>query len=297
MESRNPAFRGNAFNQRNGGAGYGAPGYGTRGAPAYGSPGYGTPGYGAPGYAAPGYGGGGYGGPGFAPPAPPATRPMTMDDVVVRGFLTLATLVLTAALAWVFVPTRLAAPVLVVAVLAEIGIWAFITFGRKANAPLVLAFAGVYGVVVGIVSHSYNDVFHGVVFQAVTGTALAFAATLAAYALRIVRVTPKFAKFTIAAGAALIGLMLVNMLAHLFGADQGIGIRDPGSPLAYVFSVVAILVGCFFLLLDFDSIEQGVRGGAPEKFAWYCAFGLVLSLVWIYLEILRLLSYFYGGRD
>ncbi|TDE27337.1 Bax inhibitor-1/YccA family protein [Actinomadura sp. 6K520] len=289
MESRNPAFRGNAFNQRAGGAAYGAPGYG---APAYGAPGQGAPGYGAPGYGAPPYAGQG---PGYAPPAP--TRPMTMDDVVVRGFMTLFTLVLTAAVAWVLVPPSLAVPVLVVALIAQIGIWAFITFGRKANAPMVLAFAAVYGVLVGIISHMYNDLYHGVVFQAVIGTALAFAATLAVYALRIVRVTPKFAKFTIAAGGALIALMLVNMVMYMFGSDDGLGIRDPGNPLAYVFSVVAILVGCFFLLLDFDSIEDGVRSGAPEKFAWYCAFGLVLSLVWIYLEMLRLLSYLYAGRD
>ncbi|TDC97375.1 Bax inhibitor-1/YccA family protein [Actinomadura sp. 7K507] len=282
MESRNPAFRGNAFNQRAGGAAYGSPGQGAAG---YGSPGYGTQPYGGAGQPAPGY----------APPAP--TRPMTMDDVVVRGFMTLVTLVIAAAAAWVLVPTSAAVPVLVVALIAQIGIWAFITFGRKANAPMVLTFAAVYGVVVGIISHIYNDLFHGVVFQAVIGTALAFAATLAVYALRIVRVTPKFAKFAIAAGVALIALMLINMLMYMFGSDDGLGIRDPDNPLAYVFSVVAILVGCFFLLLDFDSIEQGVRSGAPEKFAWYCAFGLVLALVWIYLEMLRLLSYFYGGRD
>ncbi|NDU76158.1 hypothetical protein GWI34_26535 [Actinomadura sp. DSM 109109] len=234
-----------------------------------------------------------FGVPGYAPVA---TRTMTMDDVVLRGFLTLAALVVTAALAWALVPTSLAAPVLVVALIAEIGIWAFIAFGRKANAFTVLTFAAVYGVVVGIVSHAYNDLYHGVVFQAVTGTALAFGATLAVYALRIVRVTPKFARFVMAAGLALIGLMIINLVVNLFGGDHGIGIRDPGNPLAYVFSVAAILVGCFFLLLDFDAVETGVRTGAPEKFAWYCAFGLVLSLVWIYLEILRLLSYF-SGRD
>ncbi|MFG2244591.1 Bax inhibitor-1/YccA family protein [Spirillospora sp. NPDC048823] len=276
MESRNPAFRGNAFGQRAGGAGYGAP--------VYGAPGYGTQQQGGAGYPAPGY-------------ALPSTRPMTMDDVVVRGFMTLVTLVLAAAAAWVLVPSGIAIPVLVVAFIAQLGIWAFITFGRKANALTVLTFAAVYGVIVGIVSHAYNDLFHGVVFQAVIGTALAFAATLAVYALRIVRVTPKFAKFTMAAAVALISLMIINLLMNMFGSEAGLGIRDPSNPLAYVFSVVAILVGCFFLLLDFDSIEEGVRAGAPEKFAWYCAFGLVLALVWIYLEMLRLLSYIYGGRD
>ncbi|MFD0685112.1 Bax inhibitor-1/YccA family protein [Actinomadura fibrosa] len=269
MQSRNPVFRGQAFDQ---GRGYGAPAYGGQ----YGQP-YGQ-GYGAPAY------------------APAQAGPMTMDDVVVRGFATLLTLVVTAALAWTLVPARLTSAVLVVALVAEIGIWAFITFGRRANAPLVLAFAAVYGVAVGIISHAYNDVYHGVVFQAVLGTALAFGATLAVYALRIVRVTPGFVRFVAAAGLALVGLMLVNLVVQLFGAEHGIGIRDSGNPLAYVFSVAAILVGCFFLLLDFDSVEQGVRSGAPRKFAWYCAFGLVLSLVWIYLELLRFLSYFYN-RD
>jgi uncharacterized YccA/Bax inhibitor family protein len=273
MDSRNPAFRGNAFGRQ---AGWQQPGYGA--------------GYGGQ----PGPMQGTYGAP---PVAPPSVRPMTIDDVVVRGFLTLAALIVTAALAWALVPADLAIPVLAVAVIAELGIWAFITFGRKANAPMVIGFAAVYGVVVGIVSNAYNDVYHGVVFQAVIGTALAFGAMLAVHALKIVRVTPKFARFVMAAALALIGLMVVNLLVQIFGPDSGIGIRDPGNPLAYVFSVAAILIGCFFLLLDFDTIEKGVRYGAPEKFAWYCAFGLVLSLVWIYLEMLRFLSYFAGGRN
>lgn len=265
MESRNPAFRGNAFGRQGGGRG--------------------TPPaqqlhdmYNAPSY------------------TPPAVRPMTIDDVVVRGFLTLATLIVTAALSWVLIPVEMAMPVLVLAIIAQLGVWAFITFGRKANAPLVLTFAAIYGVAVGIISHVYNDLYHGVVFQAVIGTALAFGAMLAVHSLRIIRVTPKLTRFVIAAGFALLGLMVINLLVQVFGSDGGIGIRDPGNPLAYVFSVVAILVGCFFLLLDFDSIEKGVQQGAPEKFAWYCAFGLVLSLVWIYLEMLRLMSYL-SGRD
>src|SRR5918992_1498847 len=175
-----------------------------------------------------------YNAPSYVPPA--QARPMTVDDVVVRGFLCLAMLVITAALAWVLVPVELAAPVLIVAVIAQLGIWAFITFGQRANAPL----------------------------------ALAFAAMLAVHSLKIIRVTPRFAKFVIGAGFALVGLMLVNVLVSWLGPDSGIGIRDPSNPLAYIFSVVAILIGCFFLLLDFNAVEEGVRQGAPEKFAWYC---------------------------
>ncbi|MFG2005648.1 Bax inhibitor-1/YccA family protein [Spirillospora sp. NPDC048911] len=259
MESRNPAFRGNAFGGQ--GGGYGAP-----------PPQHLQDMYNAPSY------------------APPAQRTMTYDDVVIRSFLSLATLVATGALTWAFVPVQTARTIAVVAFLLQLGIGLYISFSGKANAPLVLAFSAVYGVGVGGVSHYYETFYSGIVFQAVIGTALAFAAMLAVHSLKIIRVTPKFARFVCAAGLALVGLMLVNLVVGLFN-DSGIGIRENG-PLGIAFSVIVILVGCFFLLLDFDSIEQGVRAGAPEKFAWYCAFGLTLSLVWIYLEILRLLSYF-----
>lgn len=228
-----------------------------------------------------------YNAPSYAPP-----RGMTIDDVVVRSFLTLGTLVVAGALAWVFVPDRLAGPIALVAVLIGVICWAVVTFGRKANPVAVLGFAAAYGVSVGLISHMYNDVYNGVVVQAVIGTALAFGAMLTVYALRIVRVTPKFARFAIAAGLALVGLMVVNLLVSIFHVG-GIGIRGNG-PLGIVFSIAAILVGCLYLLLDFSSIENGVRSGAPRQASWLAAFGLTLSLVWIYLEMLRFLSRFYS---
>lgn len=230
----------------------------------------------------------------YSAPAYAPRRRMTIDDVVVRSFLTLGTLVMAGALAWVFVPARIANAVALAAVVVGLVFWAIVTFGRKVNAPLVLGFAVSYGVAVGVISHTYNDVYNGVVLQAVVGTALAFGAMLTVYSLRIVRVTPKFARFVIAAGLALVGLMVLNLLVSFFHVG-GIGIRENG-PLGILFSVAAILVGCLYLLLDFGSIEDGVRSGAPEKAAWLAAFGLTLSLVWIYLELLRLLSYFYS-RD
>jgi uncharacterized YccA/Bax inhibitor family protein len=226
-----------------------------------------------------------YNAPTYTPPA--TQRPMTYDDVVVRGFLTLATLVAAGAAAWVL---NFPVEVALGAMLVGLVLWAIITFGNKANAALVLSFAATYGVAVGIISREYNNLYYGIVLQAVIGTALAFGAMLAVHSLRIIRVTPKFTRYVIGAGLALVGLMIINMLASLFGVDGGIGIRESG-PLGIAFSLVAILVGCFFLLLDFHAIDEGVRGGAPARFAWLMAFGLVLSLVWIYLEVLRLLSY------
>jgi uncharacterized YccA/Bax inhibitor family protein len=222
--------------------------------------------------------------------APPAHRPMTIDDVVVRGFMTLGTLVVAAAAAWVLNLGMVAA---IIGVIVGLVLALVISFKQSTNPALILGYAVAYGVAVGVISHYYNNFFNGIVFQAVVGTALAFGAMLAVYSLRIIRVTPKFTKFVVAAGLGLMGLMVINLVAGFF-IEDGIGIRA-GGPLAYLFSIAAILVGCFFLLLDFDAVEQGVREGAPEKYAWLMAFGLTVTLVWIYLEILRLLSYFSGN--
>jgi uncharacterized YccA/Bax inhibitor family protein len=244
----------------------------------------------SPGYAPSGrYPGTMYNAPAYTP-----QRSMTIDDVVVRSFLTLGTLVVAGALAWVLVPDDIAGAVALAAVVVGVILGAIVTFGRKVNPALVLGFAAAYGVAVGVISHAYNDVYNGVVLQAVIGTALAFGAMLTVYALRIVRVTPKFTRFVIAAGLALVGLMILNLLVSIFHVG-GIGIRGNGA-LGIVFSVAAILVGCLYLLLDFNSIEEGVRSGAPQKASWLAAFGLTLTLVWIYLEMLRFLSRFYS-RD
>ncbi|MEU8245282.1 Bax inhibitor-1/YccA family protein [Nonomuraea sp. NPDC048916] len=232
-----------------------------------------------------------YDSPSYAPPTQPAYRTMTIDDVVVRGFMTLGTLVVAAALAWYFeVPMGVAVGSAIVALV--LGLVA--SFKQSTSPALILAYAAFQGVFLGALSSLFQSVFdNNIVLQAVLGTAFAFGSVLAVYALRIVRVTPKVTKFVIAAAIAALGLMLVNLLVGLFH-DGGIGIRTD-SPLGWIFSIAMILIGCFFLLLDFDAVEQGIKQGAPEKFAWQCAFGLTLSLVWIYLEVLRFISYFSGN--
>jgi len=103
-----------------------------------------------------------------------------------------------------------------------------------------------------------------------------------------VRVTPRFTKWLLGAMVGIIILMLFNLVMSLFGVNTGL--RD-GGPLAIIFSLVVIGVAAFSLLLDFDQADQVIKGGAPASFAWYIAFGLMTTLVWLYIEILRLLSY------
>ena len=124
------------------------------------------------------------------------------------------------------------------------------------------------------------------------GTAGVFAGMLVVYKTGAIRVTPKFTRWLLGALIGVVALSLVNLIASLF-TPGGLGLRDSSNPvLAIGFSLLCIGVAAFTFLLDFDMIDKGIRQGAPERFAWYAAFGLTVALVWLYLEILRLLSYF-----
>ncbi|MGH3322258.1 MAG: Bax inhibitor-1/YccA family protein [Streptosporangiaceae bacterium] len=222
----------------------------------------------------------------YAAPAYTPPRAMTYDDVVMRTAATLGVLLVAGAASWVL---NLGLGVAIVALLVGFGLAMYIIFRRSANPAPILAYAAAEGVVLGVVSHVYESAYAGIVVQAILGTVLAFVGMLAVYASGRIRVTPKFTKIVVGAGFALVGLMIVNLVARIF-LPTGIGIRAD-TPLGIAFSLVAIVVGCLFLALDFASIEHGVRRGAPQREAWVAAFGLTLTLVWIYLEILRLLSY------
>ena len=112
------------------------------------------------------------------------------------------------------------------------------------------------------------------------------------YKNRVLRATPKFTKIVYGTFLGLFGLLVVNVLINAFdGSGSGLGLRD-GSPLAILFSLVFIAVGSMTFVLDFDQAERMVAAGVPEKEAWRISFGLVVGLVWLYFELLRLLSYF-----
>ncbi len=244
---------------------------------------------------------GGYAGFGSAPAglaghsgyvgAPATTeRPMTVDDVVTKTGITLAVLVAAAAATWISDQWWLALPAALVGfVLAMV-----VIFKKQVSPPLILAYAAVEGVFLGGISAIFQQQFaeSNIVLNAVVGTAAVFGGMLVVYKTGAVRVTPRFQKWMMGALIGVVGLMLVNLIASFF-IDGGLGLRD-GSPLAIIFSLVCIGVAAFSFLMDFDAADKAIRAGAPEKFAWYTAFGLTVTLVWLYLEMLRLLSYFQG---
>lgn len=213
-----------------------------------------------------------------------AERPMTADDVVIRTAMTLGLAVVTGALTVLFQAWALALPAFVVGIVVSL----IIIFSRKPNAALVLTYAAAEGVVLGAISGLFDRVYPGIAFQAILGTFGVFAAMLVVYKTGMVRVTPRLTRWVVGATVGAVFVMLADLIVHLFGGN--LGIRD-GSPLSIVFSLLVIGIAAFNLMLDFEQATQMIRGGYPAKWAWYAAFGLMMTLVWLYLEILRLLSY------
>jgi uncharacterized YccA/Bax inhibitor family protein len=219
----------------------------------------------------------------------PNLRYMTLDDVVQRTAAMLLTILAAGTVAWVAVPERLYAPVLIVALMAGLGLGLFMSFTMRVNAGTALVYSVAEGVLLGTISHVFEQRWHGIVIQAVAGTVMVAAGMLFVYKIGAIRVTPKFTRVLVGATIGVFGLMVVNLIAYLF-TPNGLGLRSGGA-LAVIFSLVCIVIAAFNLVLDFDMIERGIRQGAPQKFAWYAAFGLTVTLIWLYIEILRLLGY------
>lgn len=225
------------------------------------------------------------------PAAPPTVRPMTVDDVVVKTVTLLGILGASATAAWALVPDSLLVITLVGSVLVGFALAMIISFARMANPALVVAYAIVEGVAVGLVSKVFETVYEGIVLQAVSATFGVFFLMAILYKIRAIRATPRFVRFVSAAIIGVVGVMLINLVFAIFGINTGL--RD-GSPLAIGFSLVCIVVASLSFVLSFHEVEEGVRMGLPQRYSWVAAFGILVSLVWLYLEMLRLISYFQG---
>ena len=234
--------------------------------------------------------------PGYAPYGQPpvsAEPRMTFDDVITKTAVVMGVLVISAALAWMFVPPALYMPALILSGLVGFGVVLLVSFRRNISPPLVFVYAAIEGVFIGMFSNIFNSIYPGIVMQAVIGTFAAAGVTLAAYRFFNIKVTPKFQKVVIIATIAFAVAMLINFIAALLGFNLGLrdGGTGPVSLLAVGFSILGCVLAVLNLVLDFDYIERGVAMGAPASESWRGAFGLTVTMVWLYVEILRLLSY------
>lgn len=230
-----------------------------------------------------------------------ASRPLTIDDVVTKTGITLAVLAVSAVVSYFLVSANLALamPLTLIGALGGLGLVLVATFGRKQDSPaIVLSYAVLEGLFLGAISFVFANfsVSHAnagvLIGEAVMGTFGVFFGMLVVYKTGAIRVTPKFTRMLVAAMFGVLALMLGNFVLAMFGVGggTGLGLRS-GGPLAIIFSLVCIGIAAFSFLIDFDAADQMVRAGAPEKAAWGIALGLTVTLVWLYIEILRLLSY------
>ena len=228
------------------------------------------------------------------------SRPLTIDDVVTKTGITLAVLSAVAVVSYFLVAGNpaLAMPFFMVGALGGLGVLLVAMFGRKQDSPaIVLTYAVLEGLFLGAISFVLANFYvsgasaGALIGQAVLATIGVFIGMLVVYKTGAIRVTPKFTRMIIAGIFGVAVLALGNFVLAMFGVGggEGLGLRGNG-PIAIIFSLVCIGLAAFSFLLDFDAADQMIRAGAPEKAAWGIALGLTVTLVWLYIEILRLLS-------
>lgn len=214
------------------------------------------------------------------------TGRMTIDDVVVKTGLMFAVLLPLAGLNY-----YLGSPLLTFGgLIAGLVVGLVISFKQSTNAALILTYAGLEGLFVGGISKFFETAYNGIVAQAVLGTLSVFGVALFLYRSGRVRVTPKFQRTVLIAMGGYLVFSLVNLGIVMF-TDSNLR----GGWLGIAIGLFAITLAAAMLILDFDFAEQGVKNGLPERFAWLAAFGLVVTLVWLYIEFLRLISILRGS--
>ena len=227
-------------------------------------------------------------------PSAPTHEPMTMEDTIVKTVVSFIVLVAGAAIGWVSaeaMPFLWIGAALVALVLALVNI-----FKKKPSPALVLAYAAAEGVFIGGISKFYEIQFPGVVVQAVVATLVVVGVTLALFASGKIRASKKATKIFLISMVGYAVFSLVNLGIMVFGGAGGNpwGARGieiiPGVPLGVILGVFVVILAAYSLVLDFDFIQKGVQNKAPKQYAWTGAFGIMLTVVWLYLELLRLFA-------
>ncbi|SER71932.1 Uncharacterized membrane protein, YccA/Bax inhibitor family [Propionibacterium cyclohexanicum] len=247
-----------------------------------------------PGYREASYGdigqlrGSGYG----APVSQAPTGRMTMNDVVAKTGTLFVILVAVAALTWLATPVALLYPVAIVSSITALVAAVVVTMRHSTSVPAIMFYTVAEGVLIGAWSAVMEFLYPGIVSQAVLGTFAAAAVVLASYRYLGVRVSGRVRKILVFSIIAFAVVAALNLVFLLFGANLGFFNVGPGAGvLSWLFAGLGVVLAVGSLLLDFEECERGVAMGAPAKESWRAAFGLMVTMVWLYTNLLRLLSF------
>jgi uncharacterized YccA/Bax inhibitor family protein len=174
------------------------------------------------------------------------------------------------------------------AALVGLGLALWITFSKKIRPAAVMAYAVVQGVFIGTISSLFESMYPGIVMNAVIGTLTTAGAMFTAYSMGWIKVTARFTRVMTFAIIGYAGFAVVNLLVGLFSGTAGVY----STPFAWVAGLIGVGLAAFTLNLDFEDISQGAANGLPREYEWKASFGLVVTMIWLYIEILRLLSIF-----
>ena len=229
------------------------------------------------------------------------TGRMTYEDTIVKTVLLFAVILATAVVGWFF-PVLTFPGAIVGLVLGLIN-----SFKRKPSPALILSYGAAQGLFIGGISAIFEQLWNGVVIQAILATLAVFAVTLVLFASGKVRASARATKVFLVAliGYALFGA--VNLVIMLFGGFSQATTGGPfgiysmhvpwlfNLPLGVLIGALAVILAAYSLVLDFDFIQNGVKNRAPRVMGWYGAFGLAVTLIWLYVEFLRLFAIIAGG--
>ena len=222
-----------------------------------------------------------------------SATPMTYENTITKTVMLFLVLLTTAAVGWMF--PMLAIP----GAIAGLVLGLVNAFKREPSIPLIVLYAAAEGLFVGGISQIFEARWSGIVFQAVLGTVIVFGVTLLLFRSGKVRTSPRANKIFLIATVGYLAFSVVNLVLMWTGvATDPWGLRGVqlfGIPLGVIIGALAILLAAYSLVQDFDVIKGGVENRIDQKYGWSAAFGLMVTLVWLYVEILRLLAILRGN--
>src|SRR4051794_21975263 len=212
---------------------------------------------------------------------------LTIDDVIIHTAGLFAIVGATGAVGWAI--SSGSPGIGIAAGLGALALSFGLAFGRVIRPGLVILFAVLEGLFVGAISRAYESAYSGIVLQALLGTGLVFVTMLLAYRSGKLRATPRMARIVFGSLMGVVALGLTDLVIRLVSGSH-LPIINDASPLGILFSIAVLVVASLQFVLDFDYIERAIAAGAPRSEAWRASYGLLIGFVWVYLELLRLLS-------
>ncbi len=218
---------------------------------------------------------------------------MTIDDVITKTAITIGLMVLVAGASWLLLPLNLGMAAAGVGAIGALITTIALAFRRKVGPVAAIIVAIFEGLFVGGITRIFEMTYPGIATQAVLGTFVAAGATLAAFKFGGFRLTGKMRRILMISLIGMVAAGVINMGLYLFGMGSPLvaGVTGPVGVLPWLFASLGVVIAVFSLIDDFQMVEEGIAMGAPASESWRAAFGLTVTMVYLYINILRILSY------